>query len=98
MDLCRICGLQFGSRSFGGPGICPACDCGLPPQNRIPNTNEYFGPLGTGGCACEVGGTCLKCESRDAELATLKAENEELQLKLAALKYELGKPSWYSNS
>ena len=92
MDLCRICGNQFGSRSFGGPGICPSCDCGNPPL--IPNTNEYFG----GGCACEVGGTCLKCNARDSELAALKAENEELQLKLAALKYELGKPSWYSHS
>lgn len=32
MDTCKICGSQFGPRSFGGPGICPACDCGITPQ------------------------------------------------------------------
>ena len=30
-DLCRICGCTFDSPSFGGPGICPACDCGHQP-------------------------------------------------------------------
>lgn len=31
-DVCKICGLGFDSPSFGGPGICPACDCGVPPE------------------------------------------------------------------
>lgn len=26
--VCRICGLPFTSASYGGPGICPSCDCG----------------------------------------------------------------------
>jgi hypothetical protein len=26
--LCKICGLYFTEASFGGPGICPSCDCG----------------------------------------------------------------------
>lgn len=27
-DTCTICGVAFTEPSFGGPGICPACDCG----------------------------------------------------------------------
>lgn len=27
-ELCTICGLTFYNRSYGGPGICPSCDCG----------------------------------------------------------------------
>lgn len=34
-DTCRICGLQFSSQSYGGPGICPSCDCGNFGQNMI---------------------------------------------------------------
>lgn len=26
--LCRICGLRYYSHSWGGPGVCPSCDCG----------------------------------------------------------------------
>jgi hypothetical protein len=26
--LCKICGLTYYSRSYGGDGICPSCDCG----------------------------------------------------------------------
>lgn len=35
MDTCRICGMNFSSRSFGGPGVCPACDCGIPLSQRM---------------------------------------------------------------
>jgi chromosome segregation ATPase len=28
-DTCTLCGLEFDSPSMGGPGICPACDCGI---------------------------------------------------------------------
>ncbi len=40
MDKCRICGNYFSQRSFGGPGICPSCDCGLPPKSQPP---WYYG-------------------------------------------------------
>ena len=30
-DRCTICGCDFSERSFGGPGICPSCDCGIQP-------------------------------------------------------------------
>ncbi len=32
MQRCRYCGLDYGGNSMGGPGICPACDCGVPPE------------------------------------------------------------------
>lgn len=41
MDVCRMCGLPFGSRSFGGPGICPACDCGIPPSTSQANAKLW---------------------------------------------------------
>ena len=28
-DTCRLCGRVFYEASFGGPGVCPACDCGV---------------------------------------------------------------------
>lgn len=28
-ELCKICGLTYYSRSYGGPNVCPACDCGF---------------------------------------------------------------------
>ena len=28
-EMCTVCGLRFFRRSMGGPGICPACDCGF---------------------------------------------------------------------
>ena len=31
MDRCTICGCDFSTPSFGGAGICPACDCGIQP-------------------------------------------------------------------
>ena len=31
MDRCTICGSDFSAASFGGPGICPTCDCGVQP-------------------------------------------------------------------
>lgn len=33
MDRCKVCGMDFSSRSMGGPGICPACDCGIQPDS-----------------------------------------------------------------
>lgn len=32
MMLCNVCGNNYTSASMGGPGICPSCDCGIPPQ------------------------------------------------------------------
>ena len=29
---CKICGCLYSSPSFGGPGVCPACDCGIHPD------------------------------------------------------------------
>jgi hypothetical protein len=29
---CQICGATEYPLSFGGPSICPACDCGIPPE------------------------------------------------------------------
>lgn len=29
---CVMCGEDDYPLSFGGPGICPACDCGTPPE------------------------------------------------------------------
>jgi hypothetical protein len=29
MEPCKICGAVECSESFGGPGICPKCDCGV---------------------------------------------------------------------
>lgn len=34
MDKCKVCGVDFQNPSLGGPGICPACDCGIPPHRR----------------------------------------------------------------
>ena len=25
---CNVCGLPYNNASYGGPGVCPACDCG----------------------------------------------------------------------
>ena len=42
-DLCRICGLTFSSPSFGGPGICPSCDCGISPdKDRVANLERQL--------------------------------------------------------
>lgn len=40
-DLCTICGLVFHSASMGGPGICPACDCGVPASTGQANAKLY---------------------------------------------------------
>lgn len=29
--LCKVCGKEYFSQSFGGPDICAACDCGINP-------------------------------------------------------------------
>jgi len=30
--MCNICHREYSSPSFGGPGVCPACDCGVHPD------------------------------------------------------------------
>jgi hypothetical protein len=35
---CILCGATNYPSSFGGPLICPSCDCGNPPQQK----QEYF--------------------------------------------------------
>lgn len=30
---CYICNKEYTHPSFGGSGVCPRCDCGIPPQN-----------------------------------------------------------------
>lgn len=34
-EICKVCGLRYYRRSFGGPGICPACDCGDAGPQRL---------------------------------------------------------------
>ena len=34
-DICRMCGLPFSEPSFGGPGVCPACDCGITTADTV---------------------------------------------------------------
>ncbi len=34
MYKCNICGKQYDNPSLGGPGICPACDCGYAPDGH----------------------------------------------------------------
>jgi hypothetical protein len=29
---CQICDEDYTQPSMGGDGICPSCDCGIPPQ------------------------------------------------------------------
>lgn len=44
MDKCRICGMDFGSPSMGGPGICSACDCGVQPDSiHHPKNHSQYG-------------------------------------------------------
>ena len=31
---CRVCNMDYSSPSCGGPGICPSCDCGVPPKEK----------------------------------------------------------------
>jgi len=31
---CIVCGDTNYPLSMGGPGICPSCDCGIPPQTK----------------------------------------------------------------
>ena len=40
MDTCSICGMQFSVRSYGGPGICPACDCGFTGASMVKAQRE----------------------------------------------------------
>lgn len=39
MQYCYICNQYYSGNSYGGPGVCPSCDCGLPPINNIPVVN-----------------------------------------------------------
>lgn len=40
-DICVICGMDFNTPSFGGPGICPACDCGIQPDSIHHPRNQH---------------------------------------------------------
>lgn len=35
--------MDFGNASMGGPGICPACDCGIQPDSINHPKNRQFG-------------------------------------------------------
>jgi hypothetical protein len=36
--------MDFGSPSMGGPGICPACDCGIQPDSiHHPKNQHQYG-------------------------------------------------------
>src|SRR3972149_5497794 len=37
---CNICGETYTSPSFGGPGVCPRCDCGIKPNGEKLNYEE----------------------------------------------------------
>ena len=50
---CQMCGATNYSLSMGGPGICPSCDCGIPPEvsrlkQRIAELNEDMKFSGVG--------------------------------------------------
>jgi len=45
MPPCRICGKVNYATSMGGPGICPTCDCGLPPNHGKPIFFEPHQPI-----------------------------------------------------
>lgn len=36
--VCKVCKLEFFSQSYGGPDICPSCDCGIDPKLRQAQT------------------------------------------------------------
>jgi hypothetical protein len=38
--LCKICGQHYSSMSYGGPGICPRCDCGSLPDGWT--TDQFY--------------------------------------------------------
>lgn len=38
---CALCGGINYPASLGGPGICPSCDCGIPPEvSRLRRENQ----------------------------------------------------------
>lgn len=44
-EVCKICGLTFYARSFGGPNICPSCDCGNFGQTAIQRQRDMIAAL-----------------------------------------------------
>jgi len=44
MQRCNRCGCDYGGHSMGGPGICPACDCGYSVEKarEINNSRDIF--------------------------------------------------------
>ena len=42
MYKCNICGKQYDNPSFGGPGVCPACDCGYAPDGHKLDFMEVY--------------------------------------------------------
>jgi hypothetical protein len=44
-DICRMCGLPFYAASFGGPGICSACDCGITPASTAAQQAKVINEL-----------------------------------------------------
>ena len=44
---CQICDEDYTDPSFGGPGICPSCDCGIPAKEKKlqRRVNELLGEL-----------------------------------------------------
>ena len=40
---CKLCDSDFTSQSYGGPDICPACDCGIDPKViKLQNENAQL--------------------------------------------------------
>jgi len=72
---CNICGKMFSNLSMGGPYMCPACDCGIPPNQDI-NSSPFFMPPNPDTQLLNI------CES-------LKVSLNEVSIKLDAILEEI---------
>lgn len=71
--MCNICHREYSSPSFGGPGVCPACDCGIHPDTvsvreltaELADTKQLLDQ-----CVLDAQFQFGRCRELDAELAT----------------------------
>lgn len=95
---CAICGLTNYPLSFGGPTICPSCDCGdsgpyvisrqATELRRLAAEVERLRKTDLPRCEfCGIGYVgAHRCDASAAELATLRAENATIADELARLR------------
>lgn len=68
-EICTFCGERFYSRSYGGPGICPSCDCGNFGPGVVKRQGARIAALEAQCCELEAalsGARKLIAEGRDA--------------------------------